>query len=99
VASPSAGEPLWGIGDPDELSWRLWDDGLVIYDARSDQTNRFDPITAEVFDELRAGARRLSDLAPAVAERLGVLADDELKDMVTEILRILCAENIAVPVG
>ena len=99
MADRTAGEPLWGIGDPDELSWRSWDDGLVVYDARSDQINRFDPITAEIFDELAAGPRCLSELVPAVAERLGVLDDDELKALVTEILRILCAENIAVPVG
>jgi hypothetical protein len=94
-----AGEPIWGIGDPEDLAWRQWDDGLVVYDARSDQINRFDPITGEVFDELQAEPRRLGDLVPAMAERLGVVADNELKDLVAEILRILCAENIAVPVG
>jgi hypothetical protein len=99
VAEASTAEPLWGVADPEQLSWRSWDDGLVVYDARADQINRFDPITAEVFDELVAGPRRLSDLAPAVAERLGVLTDGELTAMVEEILRILCAENIAVPVA
>lgn len=99
MAEPAAKQPLWAIADPDELAWRSWEDGLVVYDARSDQTNRYDPITAEVFEELQAGPRRLDALAAAVAERLGVLADGELRAMVSEILRVLCADNIAVPVG
>jgi len=99
VAEPAATEPRWGIDNLAELSWRLWDDGLVTYDARSDRISRFDPITAEVFEELRTAPQRPRDLVLALAERLGVVADDELKDMVAEILRILGAENIAVPIG
>jgi PqqD family protein of HPr-rel-A system len=77
----------------------VWDDGLVLYDSRSDEIHRFDSLTGEVFDELRSRPRRLADLVAAMSERLEVVADQELEELVAEILRILSSKNIAAPLG
>lgn len=77
----------------------MWDDGLVVYDSRSDEVYRFDDVTGEIFEELRAGPQRLSDLVAATSRRLEVVADPELEEFVAEILRILSDKNIAVQVG
>jgi hypothetical protein len=77
----------------------VWDDGLVVYDARSDAVYRFDEVTRELFEELGLGPQRLSDLIEAMSGRLEVVVDRELKGLVAEILRILNDKNIAAQVS
>jgi hypothetical protein len=90
-----AADSRWAIGDCTSLAWRVWDDGLVIYDARSDEIHRFDGVTGEVFDELVLEPRSFSELKAAVSERLAVVADAELEQLVAEILGLLHSKNIA----
>lgn len=71
----------------------------MLYDARSDEIHRFDSLTGQVFEELRAGPQPVTQLVNAMSERLGVLADAELGRLVTEILRILNIRNIAARLG
>ena len=71
----------------------------MIYDARSDEIHRFDSLTGQVFEELRARPQPVTQLVNAMSERLGVLADAELERLVTEILRVLSSRNIAARLG
>jgi hypothetical protein len=77
----------------------VWDDGLVIYDSRTDEVHCFDNVTGGIFEELRAGPQLLSDLVIAMSRRMEVVADQELEGLVNEILRILVDKNIAARVG
>ena len=71
----------------------------MLYDARSVEIHRFDSLTGQVFEELRAGPQRVTQLVNAMSDRLGVLADAELGRLVTEILRVLNSRNIAARLG
>jgi hypothetical protein len=90
-----AADSHWIIADCTSLAWRAWDDGLVIYDARSDEIHRFDGVTGEVFDELLFGRRSFTELKAALSDRLAVVADAELEQLVAEILGLLRSKNIA----
>ena len=90
-------QPAWAVVDQTSLTWRVWDDGLVLYDDRTDEIYRFDAVTAAVFEELSAKPQGQADLARAVAERLMVLPDSELLALVNDVLSILRQKNIVAP--
>jgi hypothetical protein len=87
----------WTIVDRASFSWRIWDDGTVLYDARSDEILRFDGVTGEVFEELLSKPLSLGQLSAVLSERLGVLADHELEQLIDEILGLLASKKIATP--
>lgn len=72
---------------------------MVVYDGRRDEIHCFDDLTAEVFIELRAAPRRVSQLVSALSSRLDVAADTELEALVHEILANLDSNQLAVPLG
>jgi PqqD family protein of HPr-rel-A system len=84
----------WWIPDADALAWRSWDDEIVLYDDRSDETHHFNVATAAVFETLAVRPASTQELATMLAERLEVRVDDELVAMVCEIVRILREKHI-----
>ena len=84
----------WWVPDAKALAWRTWDDEIVLYDDRSDETHHFNVATAAVFETLAAEPASLRELAAMLADRLQVRADDELIGMVCEIVQILQEKHI-----
>ena len=95
----NAADQVWTITDRSAISARVWDDGMVVYDARRDEVRCFDDLTAEVFIELRSAPRRVSELVSALSNRLEVAPDAELEALVREILDNLDSSQLAVPLA
>jgi PqqD family protein of HPr-rel-A system len=84
----------WWVPRADALAWRTWDDEIVLYDDRSDETHHFDAATAAVFETLVAKPASMHELTTMLADRLQVRVDGELASMVREIVLILHAKHI-----
>jgi len=84
----------WWVHRADALEWRSWDEEVVLYDERSDETHHFDVATAAVFETLAARPASMRELAAVLADKLQVQADAELARMVAEIVRVLHEKRI-----
>lgn len=84
----------WSIPCADALEWRSWDEEIVLYDERSDETHHFDIATAAVFETLAEKPTSVRELATVLADKLQVQADGELASMVAEIVRMLHEKRI-----
>jgi PqqD family protein of HPr-rel-A system len=95
-----AGDPyrMWTVEAPQELAWRSWDGEIVLYDDRTGDIHHFDVASAAIFERILLEPRSLPDLIVSTADRLQVVADDELEDMVREILRVLGEKRVVAPV-
>ena len=89
----------WAVTDRFAITARVWDDGMVVYDARCDEIHCFDDLTAQVFTELRSAPCRVSQLVSVLSNRLDVVPDAELEALVREILVNLDSSQLAVPLG
>ncbi len=87
------------IVDLDRFAWRVWDDGLAIYDTCSDEVHRFDALTGDIFEELRIQARSCSELAMSMSERLEVVSDQRLDELVAAMLQMLHDKDIIAPLA
>jgi PqqD family protein of HPr-rel-A system len=84
----------WWIPCADALEWRSWDEEIVLYDDRSDETLHFDIATTAVFETLAAIPASVRELATVLADKLQVQADGELTRMVAQIIRMLHDKRI-----
>jgi PqqD family protein of HPr-rel-A system len=84
----------WWIPRPETLAWRTWDEEIILYDERADETHHFDIATAAVFEALVAKPASLRELVRMLADRLQVRADDELASMVCQIVRMLDEKHL-----
>lgn len=92
-------DSTWRIACADALEWRSWDEEIILYDERSDETHHFDIATAGVFEALEEKPASVRDLAAVLADKLQVQPDGELVSMVTEIVRILHEKRIIAVAG
>jgi len=93
-SADSDNEDQWWVPRADTLAWRTWDEEIVLFDDRSDETHHFDIATAAVFEMLVAKPASMRDVAAMLADRLQVQTDGELVGMVHEIVRILHDKHI-----
>ena len=71
----------------------------MICDVCSDEVHRFDGLTGDIFEELLIQPRPLSELAMSMSQRLEVVADQRLEELVAAILQMLHDKNIIAPLA
>jgi PqqD family protein of HPr-rel-A system len=86
--NPRADE-TWCIDHPEALCWRIWDDGVVVYDDRNGDTHHFDVVTAAVFSVLMGRPATTRELEGELAALLQVKQDAELAAMIRSVLGLL----------
>ena len=68
------------------MVWRTWDDESVVFDSESGETHLLDVVSREALSCLQGATLDIGELCGAMAERLDVENDDELRRYVEHLV-------------
>ncbi len=80
---------VWRLNPVIGLHWRDWGGDSVVFEERSGQTLKFDPLSAAVMACIEAGTTDLSTLGQLLAGDLGIEADAPFVESLCTVLERL----------
>ena len=82
-------DDIWRVAHPRDLVWESFEDGSVVFSARSGATDYLDPIAGEALRTLSSRALSVTQLCVVLADNLDAPNDDTLRTYVTKLIEQL----------
>jgi len=95
--APRPGETVWRLPDGVRLSWKVFDDEIVVFNAFSGQTHLLDGFSAAVLEEIEHAPAPLDALAARLAGRFDLDDATALAERLDAVLAEFDRQGLADP--
>jgi PqqD family protein of HPr-rel-A system len=81
------GVTVWRVPPGNMLSWRVWDDEFLVYNAASGQTHHLNFLAGEALRSLEAEPGSASELVCRLADQFEIAQDSTPLQMIDRLIR------------
>lgn len=87
----------WAVPEGNALTWRIWDDEFLVYNAASGETHHLNLLAGETLHSLEAEAAHGRELVHRLADQFEIAEDSPALQMIDRLIRELDELGLIAP--
>jgi PqqD family protein of HPr-rel-A system len=95
--APGGESVRWAVPSANQLSWRVWDDEFLVYNAASGQTHHLNLLAGEALRSLEVEPAETRELVGRLADRFEIAEDSPPLRMIDRLIHELDELGLIAP--